>query len=135
MPATPAPRSIKRSITYMSLIKHIAEHLGAVYFPLNPDADSPLTLVLPESAYHSILKEIVIRIYQENRARHLQSPVSLFPSLDAIGAIRGRLSREQTDIEQIALVDRIGALVVAYFPASTPSTTTRRSERRLQHHS
>lgn len=114
---TPMPDTLPATLSYQKLIQQIAEQLGAVYFPLNRQADSPLNMVEPESAYAPLLKEVVSRIYAENRSRHLHSPVSLFPCLDAVGKIRGELSRSQADVEQIALVDRIGEILVTTLPA------------------
>ncbi len=123
------PSSPSINIPFKQLILALSEELGSLFLPVDEKAQSAAGVVLNHTAYYALMREMVLRLYKENALRSINGPVSLYACLDAVGDLRGNRIRNQGDIDEIQLIDRVGELLVELF-SNTPSPTHSRQNRR-----
>ena len=109
-------------LTFEQVLNEISVELGDDHFPLNNRAHhEALSTVIDEHAVHyQLMKKTVLEIARQNGVRYPDHGVSLYATLDALGLVRGQLVRENGDVDQIALIDHMGSIVVALFKAKRP---------------
>ena len=77
--------------------------------PIKRHATSPRTIVTSEALYHNLAREAALGVYRTNNCRTMNSPVRLFPTLDALGILRCQVEvNEREDKPAIDFLEMIG---------------------------
>jgi hypothetical protein len=104
--------------------------LGGDLFPLEKESDDISKLVSHRAIDYELIRAIVKEIQLHNAAFYLHDKLNAYPTLDALGKLRGQLLRNKGDIHQISLIDRIGELSVSFFNLSPETEDTKNPQPR-----
>ncbi len=109
-------KTSKSPTSFRQLAKTLSETIGEHHIPLVDGADHPASFIAADAVHYQLIKKLFHLIYKANRCYHLNAPVRFLPTFDALGQIHVQLvSSKNTDIEQINLVNEIGAVCADYF--------------------
>jgi len=89
--------------------------LGGDLFPIDPHNHDIATLVSQRAIDYELIRSIVKKVQLHNAVFTLKDSLQAYPTLDALGELRGQLLRNRGDVHQISLLDRIGELTVSFF--------------------
>ena len=90
-------------ISFRRYFELLEKNLGMLLVPIKKYATSPRTIVTSEALYHNLAREAALGIYRTNHCRTMNFPVRLFPTLDALGALRCQV--EVSDTEDKPAID------------------------------
>ncbi len=110
--------------TFVHYCTTVAQQLGGHRFPLNADAKQLDELLDPNAIHYSLTRQVLFEVYAAHQLQNIRQPIEAYTVLDALGAIRGDLLDKRGDVDQIALIDQIGELTVAYFKLEQPTLNT-----------
>ena len=115
------------SHAFIAYLLFLSDMLGGDLFPLIRDANEINLLVSHRAIDYELIRSIVKEIQLHNAVFYPGDSLQAYPTLDALGKLRGQLLRNRGDVHQISLIDRIGELSVSFFnlgaePASTDNT-------------
>ena len=119
----------ERFIDYLTFV---SDMLGGDILPIDKQAEDLNNLISHRAIDYVLIRSIVLEIQKHNVIFHQNERIHPFPTLDALGNIRGNLLQKKGDIHQISLLDRIGELTVSYFnltPDSLDKTQQRKTAR------
>jgi len=105
--------------SFLAYFQFVSDMLGGDLFPLEPRDNAINTLVSHRAIDYELIRQIVKKVQIHNTAFHLSDPVQAYPTLDALGELRGQLLRSKGDVHQISLIDRIGELSISFFNLSS----------------
>ncbi len=110
----------ERFIDYLTFV---SDMLGGDILPINPQSEHIGDLISHRAIDYVLIRSIVLEIQKHNSISHQNERIQAFPTLDALGKIRGNLLQKRGDIHQISLLDRIGELTVSYFNLTPESVS------------
>ena len=99
-------------ISFVKLFQRLQSELGEAALPLNPEAQLPQGLILSQALYPDLARDAATLIFKHNRCRNLLDPISLYPTLDALGSLKAQISQgSRADIDAIRFIEDMGCLV------------------------
>lgn len=108
-------RQIAESEAFSAWLEFISEMLGGDIFPLELSRGDIETVLSHRAIDYELIRRIVTEVRRHNAVFQLSDLLEPYPTLDALGLVRGQLHHHRGDIHQISLVDRIGELTVTFF--------------------
>ena len=75
-------------VGFRNYFERLEALLGTLLVPLQPGATGPRHIVTSEALHAALAREAAVEVYRENQCRGMESPVRLFPTLDALGRLR-----------------------------------------------
>lgn len=114
----PSSKQTENPLSFIAYLQFVSDMLGGDLFPLEPDSTDITSLVSQRAIDYELIRSIVKEIQQHNAAFYLSDSLQAYPTLDALGKLRGDLLQHKGDIHQISLIDRIGELSVSFFNLS-----------------
>ena len=98
--------------SFLALFQQLQFELGEVALPLDPDAQLPRELILSQALHLDLSKDAAALIFKYNRCSNPLDPVSLYPTLDALGSLKAQILRSShADIDAIRFIEDMGGLV------------------------
>ena len=98
--------------SFVKLFQRLQSELGEAALPLNPEAQLPQGLILSQALYPDLARDAATLIFKHNRCRNLLDPISLYPTLDALGSLKAQISQgSRADIDAIRFIEDMGYLV------------------------
>ena len=98
--------------SFVKLFQRLQSELGEAALPLNPEAQLPQGLILSQALHPELSKDVAMLIFKYNRCGNLLDPISLYPTLDALGSLKAQISQSsRTDIDAIRFIEDMGCLV------------------------
>ena len=105
--------------SFLTLFQRLQCDLGEAALPLNPEAQLPQELILSQALHPDLSKNAATLIFKYNCCGNLLDPVSLYPTLDALGSLKAQtLQGSRADIDAIRFIEDMGYLVTQLL--STP---------------
>ena len=95
-------------VGFRNYFEQLEEHLGGLLVPIEPRATGPRQIVTAEALYTDLARRAALEVYRENQCRGMESPVRLFPTLDALGRLR--LKAEDSNTADQASVEFLESL-------------------------
>ena len=74
--------------SFYNLLVSLEEKLGRVLLPVDHKAVEPARLISSSAAFLELTRSVASEIYLENACKTKNDPVTLYPTLDAIGRIK-----------------------------------------------
>ena len=103
--------------SFVKLFQRLQSELGEAALPLNPEAQLPQGLILSQALYPDLARDAATLIFKHNRCRNLLDPISLYPTLDALGSLKAQISQgSRADIDAIRFIEDMGCLVTQLLP-------------------
>lgn len=98
--------------SFLTLFQRLQNELGEAALPLYPEAKAPRELVLSQALHPELSKDAATLIFKHNRCANLLDPISLYPTLDALGSLKAQiLQSSRADIDAIQFIEDMGYLV------------------------
>ena len=98
--------------SFLKLFQKLQCGLGEAALPLCAEAQLPRELILSEALHPDLSKEAAALIFKYNRCNNLLDPISLYPTLDALGSLKANiLQSSHADIDTIRFIEDMGQLV------------------------
>ena len=99
--------------SFYHLLVSLEQKLGAVLLPIDHDASDAKRLISSNAAFLELTRSVAAEIFLENGCKTKDDPVTLYPTLDALGRIkRKQRDREALDLVAADLLEQIGAAVI-----------------------
>jgi hypothetical protein len=114
----PSSKQTDCSQSFIRYLQFVSDMLGGDLFPLEKEGHDISKLVSHRAIDYELIRAIVKEIQLHNAAFYLSDKLQAYPTLDALGKLRGKLLQNKGDIHQISLIDRIGELSVSFFNLS-----------------
>ena len=96
-------------VGFRNYFEQLEEHLGALLVPIQPRATGPRQIVTAEALHADLTRRAAVEIYRENQCRGMESPVRLFPTLDALGRLRFKAEGSNTtDRASVEFLESLG---------------------------
>lgn len=83
--------------------------------PIETEEHEIKSIISQRAIDYELMRNLVREIQKRNVVFYCHEDIEAYATLDALGAIRGKLIRHKGDIHQISLLDRIGELTVSIF--------------------
>jgi len=97
---------------FLTLFQRLQSELGEAALPLYREAQAPRELILSQALHPELSKDAATLIFKHNRCTNLLDPISLYPTLDALGALKAQILQSgRADIDAIRLIEDMGYLV------------------------
>ena len=98
--------------SFLTLFQKLQSDLGEAALPLNPETQLPQELILSQALHPDLSKNAATLIFKYNCCGNLQDPISLYPTLDALGSLKAQiLQGRRADIDAIRFIEDMGRLV------------------------
>jgi len=98
--------------SFLTLFQKLQGELGEAALPLYPEAKAPRELILSQALHPELSKDAATLIFKHNRCANLLDPISLYPTLDALGSLKAQiLQSSRADIDAIRFIEDMGYLV------------------------
>ena len=98
--------------SFLTLFQRLQSELGEAALPLYPDAQVPRDLILSQALHPELSKDAATLIFKHNRCANLLDPISLYPTLDALGALKAQILQSgRADIDAMRFIEDMGYLV------------------------
>ena len=99
--------------SFYDLLVSLEQKLGAVLLPIDHEAVDPKRLISSNAAFLELTRSVASEIFLENGCKTKDDPVTLYPTLDALGRIkRGQRDCEALDLVAADLLEQIGSAVI-----------------------
>ena len=99
-------------INFLTLFQRLQCYLGEAALPLNLEAQLPQELILSQALHPDLSKNAATLIFKYNRCGNLLDPISLYPTLDALGSLKAQILQDRRgDIDAIRFIEEMGRLV------------------------
>ena len=110
--------------SFLALFEKLHFELGEVALPLHIDAQLPRDLILSQALHPDLCKDAAELIFNHNHCSNLLDPISLYPTLDALGSLKAQaVQSKHTDVDTIRFIETIGHLATELlFNSDNPST-------------
>ena len=96
-------------VGFRSYFERLEVLLGALLVPLQRGATGPRQIVTSEALHAALAREAAVEVYRENHCRGMESPVRLFPTLDALGHLRCKIEdSDTTDRASVEFLESLG---------------------------
>ena len=97
------------SVGFRNYFEQLAERLGALLVTIQPRATGPRQIVTAEALHADLARRAAVEVYRENQCRGMESPVRLFPTLDALGHLRFNAEDSNTtDQASVEFLESLG---------------------------
>ena len=98
--------------SFLTLFQKLQSDLGEAALPLNLEAQLPQELILSQALHPDLSKNAATLIFKYNCCGNLLDPISLYPTLDALGSLKAQiLQGRRADIDAIRFIEDMGRLV------------------------
>ena len=98
--------------SFLTLFQRLQSELGEAALPLYPEAQVPRDLILSQALHPELSKHAAALIFKHNRCSNLLDPISLYPTLDALGSLKAQaLQSNHADIDAIRFIEDMGRIV------------------------
>ena len=98
--------------SFLTLFQRLQSELGEAALPLYPEAQVPRDLILSQALHPELSKDAATLIFKHNRCTNLLDPISLYPTLDALGALKAQILQSgRADIDAMRFIEDMGYLV------------------------
>ena len=98
--------------SFLTLFQKLQGELGEAALPLYPEAKGPRELILSQALHPELAKDAAALIFGYNRCSNLLDPITLYPTLDALGSLKAQtLQNNNADIDAIGFIEEMGGLV------------------------
>ena len=118
-------RDKQPSLGFIDYIQFISDMLGGDLLPLNKQSNDVKKMVNERAIDYELMRSILAEVQKHNSVFYKNDHVEAYPTLDALGLIRGKLLRNKGDVHQISLIDRIGELTVSFFNLQAQTIKTK----------
>ena len=109
-------------VGFRNYFEQLEEHLGALLVPIQPRATGPRQIVTAEALHADLPRRAAVEIYRENQCRGMESPVRLFPTLDALGRLRFKAEDSNTtDQASVEFLELLGEATLSILGAQSTS--------------
>ncbi|MDP7119372.1 MAG: hypothetical protein QF395_03530 [Arenicellales bacterium] len=111
--------------TFSDLFCEFEVQLGKALLPLDPRARSAERLVSTHAVYLELARSAARAIFQENGCAALADPVTLYPTLDALGRVKQQMhDSSMLDLGAAEFLEQLGQVAIAALesPAEPPIT-------------
>ena len=96
-------------VGFRNYFEQLEAHLGALLVPIQHGATGPRQIVTTEALHADLARKAAVEIYGENHCRGMESPVRLFPTLDALGRLRFKTEDSNTtDQASVEFLESLG---------------------------
>ncbi len=116
------------SESFLNYLRFVSDMLGGDILPLVNDGQDVDRLIAEQAIDYELMQQLVKNIRLHNSVIGVNDLIVPYPTLDALGELRGKLLRQRGDVNQISLIDRIGELTVSYFNLSPRRPRPERSD-------
>ena len=104
--------------SFLTLFQKLQSDLGEAALPLNLEAQLPHELILSQALHPDLSKNAATLIFKYNCCGNLLDPISLYPTLDALGSLKANfLQDSRADIDAIRFIEDMGYLVTQLLSA------------------
>ncbi len=111
--------------SYYNLFVSLERTLGKVLLPIDRNASEPNRLISSNAAFLELSRSVASEIFSENGCRTKDDPVTLYPTLDALGRIkRAQKDCEALDVVAADFLEQVGAAVIELLPSDVSSFDT-----------
>ena len=109
-------------VGFRNYFEQLEEHLGALLVPIQPRATGPRQIVTAEALHADLARRAAVEVYRENQCRGMESPVRLFPTLDALGRLRFKAEDSNTtDQASVEFLESLGEATLSILGAQSTS--------------
>ena len=109
-------------VGFRNYFEQLEKHLGALLVPIQPRATGPRHIVTSEALHADLARRAAVEVYRENQCRGMQSPVRLFPTLDALGRLRFEVEDSNTtDQPSVEFLESLGEATLLILNAQSTS--------------
>ena len=109
-------------VGFRNYFEQLEEHLGALLVPIQPRATGPRQIVTAEALHADLTRRAAVEVYRENQCRGMESPVRLFPTLDALGRLRFKAEDSNTaDQASVEFLESLGKATLSILGAQSTS--------------
>ena len=109
-------------VGFRNYFEQLEEHLGALLVPIQPRATGPRQIVTAEALHADLTRRAAVEVYRENQCRGMESPVRLFPTLDALGRLRFKAEDSNTtDQASVEFLESLGEATLSILGAHLTS--------------
>ena len=110
------------SVGFRNYFEQLAEHLGALLVPIQPRATGPRQIVTAEALHADLARRAAVEVYKENQCRGMESPVRLFPTMDALGRLRFKAGNSNTtDQASVEFLELLGEATLSILGTQSTS--------------
>ena len=96
-------------VGFRNYFEQLEAHLGTLLVPIQHAATGPRQIVTAEALHTDLARKVAVEIYRENQCRGMESPVRLFPTLDALGRLRFKTEDSNTtDRASVEFLESLG---------------------------
>ena len=111
-------------VGFRNYFEQLEEYLGALLVPIEPKATGPRQIVTSEALHADLARRAAVGVYRENQCRGMQSPVRLFPTLDALGRLRFNAEDSNTtDQPSVEFLESLGEATLSILDTQLTSDT------------
>ncbi len=108
--------------SYYNLFVSLERTLGKVLLPIDRNASEPNRLISSNAAFLELSRSVASEVFAENGCRTKDDPVTLYPTLDALGRIkRAQKDCETLDVVAADFLGQVGAAVIELLPFKVAS--------------
>ena len=109
-------------VGFRNYFEQLEEHLGALLVPIQPRATGPRQIVTAEALHADLARRAAIEVYRENKCLGMESPVLLFPTLDALGRLRFKAEDSNTtDQASVEFLESLGEATLSILGTQSTS--------------
>ena len=109
-------------VGFRNYFEQLEEYLGALLVPIQPRATGPRQIVTAEALHADLTRRAAVEVYRENQCRGMESPVRLFPTLDALGRLRFKAEDSNTaDQASVEFLESLGEATLSILGAHLTS--------------
>ena len=96
-------------VGFRNYFEQLEAHLGSALVPIHTRATGPRQIITSEALHADLARKAAVEIYRENKCRGMESPVRLFPTLDALGRLRFKAEDSNTtDQASVEFLESLG---------------------------
>ena len=115
-------QQVSTLVGFRDYFEQLEVHLGALLVPIQPRATGSRQIVTAEALHVDLARRAAVEIYRENQCRGMESPVRLFPTLDALGRLRFKAENSNTtDQASVEFLELVGEVTLSILGAQSTS--------------
>ena len=109
-------------VGFRNYFEQLEAHLGALLVPIQHGATGPRQIVTAEALHADLARKAAVDIYRENQCRGMESPVRLFPTMDALGRLRFKAEESNTtDQASVEFLESVGETTLSILGTQSTS--------------
>ena len=100
-------------IKFRQLFIMLETNLGKALLPVDQNTVTPDRIVTSLASYPNLARQAALEIFKHNGCQEIDDPISLFPTLDALGWVKQNHQKQGTlDLAGAELLEAIGRHVL-----------------------